>query len=89
MRTSKRLAFLGMVMLGLYLFRTCGALDWLRESVERGRMKNVVLTDGDWCFAAVPQGEPGWFMDPASTYGYVGKTDLTLAGLSCQLDWME
>ena len=46
MRTSKRLAFLGMVMLGLYLFRTCGALDWLRESVERGRMKNVVLTDG-------------------------------------------
>ncbi len=45
MRTSKRLAFLGMAMLGLYLFRTCGGLDWLRESVERGRMKNVVLVE--------------------------------------------
>ena len=71
------------------LKRGTSLLDGTVATLPAGTKMHVVLTDGDWCFAAVPQGEPGWFMDPASTYGYVRKTDLTLAGLSCQLDWME
>ena len=45
MRTSRRLAVLGLAVLSLYLLRVNGGLRWLRESVERGRMKNVVLLD--------------------------------------------
>ena len=45
MRTSKRLAVLGLAVLSLYLLRVNGGLRWLRESVESGRMKNVVLLD--------------------------------------------
>ena len=48
MRTSRRLAVLGLAMLSLYLLRVNGGLRWLRESVERGRMKNVVLLEDDW-----------------------------------------
>ena len=43
MGTSKRLAVLGLAVLSLYLCRTSGALRFLRESIERGRMKNVLL----------------------------------------------
>ena len=45
MRTSRRLAVLGLAVLSLYLLRVNGGLRWLRESVERGRMKNVVLLE--------------------------------------------
>ena len=44
MRTSRRMAVLGLAVLSLYLLRA-GGLCWLRESVERGRMKNVMLLD--------------------------------------------
>ena len=45
MRTSRRLAVLGLTVLSLYLFHTAGGFRYLRESVERGRMKNVVLLE--------------------------------------------
>ena len=45
MRTSRRLAVLGLAVLSLYLLRVSGGFRWLRDSVERGRMKNVVLLD--------------------------------------------
>ena len=45
MRTSKRLAVLGLAVLSLYLLRVNGGFRRLRESVERGRMKNVVLLE--------------------------------------------
>ena len=43
MRTSRRLAILGAAVLSLYLFWSGGGVQWLRQSVEQGRMKNVVL----------------------------------------------
>lgn len=43
MGTSKRLAALGLAVLSLYLFRMNGGFDYLQQSVERGRMKNVLL----------------------------------------------
>lgn len=43
MRTSRRLAILGAAVLSLYLFCSGGGVQWLRQSVEQGRMKNVVL----------------------------------------------
>ena len=45
MRTSRRLVVLGLAVLSLYLLRVNGGLRWLRESVERGQMKNVVLLE--------------------------------------------
>ena len=45
MGTSRRLAILGLAVLSLYLFYTGGGVRRLRESVERGRMKNVVLLE--------------------------------------------
>ena len=36
---------LGLTVLSLYLLRMGGGFRWLRESVERGRMRNVVLLD--------------------------------------------
>ncbi len=45
MRTSRRLAALGLTMLSLYLFWANGGLRRLRESIEQGRMKNVVLLE--------------------------------------------
>ena len=45
MRTSRRLATLGLTVLSLYLFWSQGGFAWLRRSVEQGRMKNVVLLD--------------------------------------------
>ena len=55
MRTSRRMAVLGLAVLSLYLLRVNGGLRWLRESVERGRMKNVVLLDtGELAFTPVP-----------------------------------
>lgn len=45
MRTSRRLAALGLAMLSLYLFWANGGLRRLRESIEQGRMKNVVLLE--------------------------------------------
>ncbi len=55
MRTSRRMAVLGLAVLSLYLLRVNGGLRWLRESVERGRMKNVVLLDtGELAFTPAP-----------------------------------
>ena len=45
MRTSRRLAVLGLAVLSLYLFYSGGGVSRLREGVERGRMKNVVLLE--------------------------------------------
>ena len=47
MRTSRRLAALGLAVLSLYLLHAGGGLRLLRESVQRGRMKNVVLLEAD------------------------------------------
>ncbi len=47
MRTSRRLAVLGLAVLSLYLFHSGGGFRLLRESVEQGRMKNVVLLEAE------------------------------------------
>ena len=70
MRTSRRLAVLGLAVLSLYLLRVNGGLRWLRESVERGRMKNVVLLDTGESEpvpalpAAEPEAEPAPAAEP-------------------------
>lgn len=72
MRTSKRLAVLGLAVLSLYLLRVNGGLRWLRESIERGRMKNVVLLEDDWEPPASPSGElapmPSPMAEPEPTH---------------------
>ncbi len=58
MGTSKRLAVLGLAVLSLYLFRANGGFGYLRESIEGGRMKNVLLIADTLERAAAPEPTP-------------------------------
>ena len=61
MRTSKRMAILGTVVLSLYLFYANGGSHWLWARIDRGRMTNVVLLETP---APVPTPSPTVIITP-------------------------
>ena len=56
MRTSRRLALMGILVLGMYVLWTNGASALLRQGIEAGRMKNVMLIS-DTRESAAPEAE--------------------------------
>ena len=58
MRTSKRLALMGILVLGMYMLMTNGGLALLRQGIEDGRMKNVMLISDTRESAAPEMAEP-------------------------------
>jgi len=57
--------------------------------LEKGERMHILADQGNYWYVAVPQGEPGQFMDVNSAYGFVHKNDVILAGTSLQLDWLQ
>ena len=54
-----------------------------------GERMHILGERGDYWYAAVPEGEPGPFMDVNSQYGFIHKNDVRIAGTCLQLDWMQ
>lgn len=76
MGTSRRLAILGLAVLSLYLFYTGGGVRRLRESVERGRMKNVVLLeDAEATAPPTAAGEPSPSPEPTGEPERLAEAD--------------
>ena len=50
---------------------------------------HVLIFSGDWLFVAAPRAELGWFMDPDSDFGWVRASEVRLASMAAQLDWLE
>ena len=70
------------------LRRGTGLFDGkVRDLPENTRM-HAVLRRGDWLLVCVPREEPGWFMDPAGTWGFVRLSELQVASTALQLDWL-
>lgn len=54
-----------------------------------GTRMHILAERGNWLYVAIPEGEPGQFMDVNSTYGYVHKNNIVQAATSLQLDWLQ
>ena len=64
MRTSRRLALMGMLVLGMYLLSVNGGLALLRQGIEKGRMKNVMVVSDTRESAAPGMAQPSPLPSP-------------------------
>ena len=71
------------------LMRGTGWLDPALGTFPAGTLMHVVFEDGDWLYVDVPRGEMTWLMDPEGSFGYVRKSDVSMASSVCQLEWMD
>ena len=66
-----------------------GLLSGTAATLPAGTKMHVVMADDSWLYVDVPRGEAGPLMDPEGMFGYVRRSDVWLASMLCQLDWME
>lgn len=66
-----------------------GWFDRTIQQFSAGTRMRVIMDKGSWIYVVVPREEypSDWLMDVNGVYGYIKKSDVSIAALGIQLDW--